>query len=460
MFFPKTHEVKYGNTVKFLKTFPLEEFWRFFVERARYDYRETLYRFIYKQLTLVEGEELEKTSIETILNSELFQKLTLKEYKDLLKERGLNSSMFKFLNVDYKKSKKERLKDLLDKHQGWLGFESKEPGYLMGMTKGLCFILESIDNKRKLNVNLIKELHRLCMDKVKNTRENTKPGEFRSDNDVAAWDILPGGCETFEGLVENITYLAAIQGKYPTDMEMLFNKDEKLLMYASPKNNDSEIEIWTQKELGKRSYNAYVSFKNKNPEEIAKEIWAAAKEGKHVQYVTSENGGNLLSRIQEDCIQELESSLIKAKDKHEKLTAIFTFLKHVVLFHPFDDGVGRTYSMLLLQYLLMRENLMPVLLMDSNMIPGLSVQQLVGEYLRAEKEMEAIMEDPSYISSSKFVIANVDTTTLLKSKSSEEQTMFQNCLNLLKSNVEGLNIVADTQSAPEAANKSASRRSN
>ncbi|AWN75222.1 hypothetical protein [Legionella anisa] len=73
--------------------------------------------------------------------------------------------------------------------------------------------------------------------------------------------------------------------------------------------------------LGKRSYNAYASFQNKNPED------------------------------------------------------------------SYDDGVGHTYSMLLLQYLLMRENLMPVLLTDSNMIPGLSVQQLVDEYLKAEKEM-------------------------------------------------------------------------
>lgn len=60
MFFKKTHETKYSSITKFLKTFPLEEFWRFFVERGRYDYREKLYRFVYKQLTLLDDESLKK----------------------------------------------------------------------------------------------------------------------------------------------------------------------------------------------------------------------------------------------------------------------------------------------------------------------------------------------------------------------------------------------------------------
>ncbi|HHT9995022.1 TPA: hypothetical protein ACT9M5_002513, partial [Legionella pneumophila] len=54
-----------------------------------------------------------------------------------------------------------------------LGFESKETGYLMGMTKALCYILENFALKPKLIVDFIKELHRLCMKEVKNTRQGT-----------------------------------------------------------------------------------------------------------------------------------------------------------------------------------------------------------------------------------------------------------------------------------------------
>ncbi|HAU2028846.1 TPA: hypothetical protein JBK01_14005, partial [Legionella pneumophila] len=348
--------------------------------------------------------------------------------------------------LDSEGQEEKKLKDFLDMHRGWVGFECKEPGYLLGMTKGLCFVLDSIRQNTEFNVDFIKKLHGTCLRDVKNTRKSTKPGKFREDSDVAAWDIIPGTCNSFEGLLENIVYLRSIQGKYPTDSNLLFAGDPSCVELLSPEKNDSEIEIWVQKEKGKGTYASYSSFKNSNPEELAKKIWTAAKEGMHVQYVTSENGGGLLDRVHEDCNQQLKDSLKKAKSKQEKLVSIFTFLKHVVLFHPFDDGVGRTYSMLLLQYLLLRVNLMPVIFEDSNMIPGLSVEQLVNEYLRAENEMRLVLEDPTYITGSKFSSPNVDTGSLLKSQGTDYQAMFQDCLCLLKKAFQELELSAANKS--------------
>ncbi|HHF7372377.1 TPA: hypothetical protein ACRB0F_001376 [Legionella anisa] len=450
MFFTKDHEININDTVKFLRAFPVQEFWRFFVERSRYDYRESLYRFVYKQLMGIGEDELTKTSLETILEHELFKELTLEDYQDTLWEisRG-SSSVFDFLNLDSEGQQEKKLKDFLDMHRGWVGFESKEPGYLLGMTKGLCFVLDSIRQNSPLNVEFIKKLHGTCLHGVKNTRKSTKPGQFRESENVAAWDIIPGTCNSYEGLLENIVYLKSIQGKYPTDMNLMFAKDPQCVEFSSPKENNSEVEIWIQQEKGKTSYTSYFSFKDCDPEVLAKKIWAAAKEGMHVQYVTSENGGGLLDRVHEDCIQQLEDSLKKATSKQEKLVSIFTFLKHVVLFHPFDDGVGRTYSMLLMQYLLMREHLMPVIFEDSNMIPGLSVEQLVIEYLRAEKEMGLVLKDPSYITGSKFSSPNVDSDSLLNSQDSEHQAMFQNCLNLLKKAFQELELSSSNKSLPD-----------
>ncbi|HAT2049541.1 TPA: hypothetical protein JBK40_17510, partial [Legionella pneumophila] len=100
MFFPKDHEINSSDTVKFLKAFSVQEFWRFFVERSRYDYRESLYRFVYKQLMGIDEDELTKTSLETILEHELFKELTLEEYDGALWEisRG-KSSVLDFLNL-------------------------------------------------------------------------------------------------------------------------------------------------------------------------------------------------------------------------------------------------------------------------------------------------------------------------------------------------------------------------
>ncbi|HEM6754182.1 TPA: hypothetical protein U2K18_003332, partial [Legionella pneumophila] len=119
MFFSKDHEIKSSDTVKFIKAFPVQEFWRFFVERSRYDYRESLYRFVYKQLMGISEDELIKTSLETILEHELFKELTLEDYEDTLWEisRG-SSSVFDFLNLDSEGQEEKKLKDFLDMHRG------------------------------------------------------------------------------------------------------------------------------------------------------------------------------------------------------------------------------------------------------------------------------------------------------------------------------------------------------
>lgn len=153
----------------------------------------------------------------------------------------------------------------------------------------------------------------------------------------------------------------------------------------------------------------------KSSKELADTLWNAQGnflvehcEGGHVK----ENIHEILNKIGEQQISELETQLTQAKNTGGKLTAIFSYLKHAVLLHPFQDGVGRTYSMLLLQFLLMRENLLPIIIHNSNVIPGYSVQELVNEYVRAEDEMEKILQNPAYVNSDLFATPNVDTEYL------------------------------------------------
>lgn len=76
-----------------------------------------LYRFVYKQLTLLDDDKLKIIPTETILKDALFQEITIQEYQDLLEERGLSRSVLEFLNLKGKSADKEKLKSHLDMHQ-------------------------------------------------------------------------------------------------------------------------------------------------------------------------------------------------------------------------------------------------------------------------------------------------------------------------------------------------------
>ncbi|HEL9716761.1 TPA: hypothetical protein U2K29_003387 [Legionella pneumophila] len=67
----------------------------------------------------ISEDELIKTSLETILEHELFKELTLEDYEDTLWEisRG-SSSVFDFLNLDSEGQEEKKLKDFLDMHRG------------------------------------------------------------------------------------------------------------------------------------------------------------------------------------------------------------------------------------------------------------------------------------------------------------------------------------------------------
>jgi len=144
------------------------------------------------------------------------------------------------------------------------------------------------------------------------------------------------------------------------------------------------------------------------------------------------NSHEFLKNISTQLILDLETSLNEAYSKEQKLIAIFTYLKHAVLHHIFTDGVGRTFSMLLLQYLLLRENLLPILIINSNIIPGKSVKELVDEYYRAEREMEIILKDPSYINNSRLADPNIDTNTLYSKLTHSEKEVFDASLNVYR----------------------------
>ncbi|MGQ3892613.1 hypothetical protein [Legionella sp. CNM-4043-24] len=382
----------------FFSRFPKQEFWRFFIERIRYDLRPFVYRESFK---IMGGKEtVELSAIKSFV----------KQFR--MRVRDLSSCGASFaadaISLFHAEDKMDDLVfDILESGSyglGWINFEQSEPGYLKHVTEGFCFILDNLSTDAPLTNDFIKKLHEICTRDVKNMLEQV-PGQFRTE--IVSWSMT----RTFDslcGLTESITHLQLVEQKYQFPGTNLATK---------PKNG---------------SVKCYSSFVGHDPRELANELMESVKNGGLVSYYTNEqpSTNNFLNDVTEHLLNELNSSLNKAATEKDKLKSIFTFIKYTVLHHPFTDGVGRTYSMILLQYLLMKEKLLPFLIVNSNIIPGFSVDELIECYLKGKEEMKRILNDPSYISSADFFDPNVSTEDILEKAPEKFKTLFQECLTV------------------------------
>lgn len=393
-----------NNLVRFLENFPENEFWRFFIERKRYDIRSDLYYEIYSVLSGDSFEEAEK--IDLIDIEEMFNKknITIGYLHDHA-VKTVDSNLLEVLSLLAPKDNlNEKLTDMFNKHQAWMAFEIGEPGYLEHNTKGLQSILLSIVNNDDFNVEFIKNLHKTCTLGVKNMLQQV-PGEFRSKE--ISWGMT-SQTDSLAGLIETIDYLKSVEKQF----------------------GSSHVNIVLKKEKSK-----IITYCDKDTHGLANSLWGKVKKDNDINYVCDEGNIDPKEFLEKICaihIDELKEQLKSATTKEEKLTAIFTYLKHDVLHHPFKDGTGRTYSMLLSQYLLLRENLLPIIIDDSNVIPGYSVKELVAEYIRGEKEMEEILKNHAHVSSPRFAIPNIYTHTLLEQITDTDKKTFNTSLEIYK----------------------------
>ncbi|KTD32361.1 ankyrin repeat-containing protein [Legionella moravica] len=380
----------------FLARFPKQEFWRFFVERSRYDIRPFVYRELYHKL--VGNKKFVPLSIikEFIKNQNLSM-----HHLDSIRDHYVEEIIRLFKATD---KSDELVVDVIEGdgyEPAWINFEQSEPGYLKHVTEGFCFILDNLDSPAPLNNDFIKRLHEMCTKGVENMIDQI-PGQFRNGN--AVWGMT-ANFDSISGLTESITYLKLLEKQYQIP-------GVRLVIV-----------------IGNGALQIIDTFADRGPEELAKECMEYIEHGTTIYYETRDVKLNeeFLNKVTERLINDFNDSLSRAESELDKLKAIFTFIKYSVLHHPFTDGVGRTYSMILLQYLLMKENLSPFLIENSNIIPGFSVDEMISVYLNGRAEMKMILNDPSYINSINFFEPNISTEETLEKAPEELKAVFLEC---------------------------------
>ncbi|WP_131793965.1 hypothetical protein [Fluoribacter gormanii] len=414
-FFFSNSNKENNKTHYFLQRFPCIELWRFFVERSRYDDRQFAYNLLINCLENIKinfhGEYriLEKEEImeylETVRLNELYQLAT----------RELSLSNLNLLNLiiyflKFEEQDQQLLKDYFEMRRAWIGFEQSEPGYMLGMAHGFAFIINKLHDPDILDIEFIKSLHASCTSCVKNLFTVAIPGEFRK-NSLVGWS-LNSEQNTFDGIFEILLYMQT-----PECRGLSFiDKSGKVLASTRDKNFD--------------------------PREKALLIWDMLKQDQIISIRSSEMEEQIadveqyLNEVCQSHLMIYKREISESNSKQEKLNAIFKFIKYTVLHHPFPDGVGRSLSMLLTFYLLMINNLLPVILKNSNNIPGWSVKEMVEEYLSLENEMSEVLRNPSYLSSDLFASNNIDTVNYLQRLPETHRSQFYEAVEIMQNAIQ------------------------
>jgi len=232
-------------------------------------------------------------------------------------------------------------------------FENREPGYFSACFQAFKHLLSSRDHGDPIHPEDILTLYKIAMRGVENTAIWTKGKKaiFKPIHVVNGYLISPRdiGCRTYatkEGLIEWFNSLQ--DNKHATFINKRLKKEgynciveDKRYLLKSFYNN--ELMIY--------NYDAR-SFKQPLP------IKAVVDQHLYAFY------------------QEMDSV---NSDRNKKLELICQLIQRLERLHPFYDGNGRTFSMLLLNYLLIINGFYPALQTSPNRVDGLSLQQLIEQ---------------------------------------------------------------------------------
>jgi len=281
-------------------------------------------------------------------------------------------------------------------HQGWIAFEKTEPGYLHAMLLAFQKLFEPVSDLYQFIVTL----HHLATNQVKNLNFDIESKDLYRTSRVFA--VITYSTEN--GVDELIQYMKSynIQDKdFPSIT--FFKSTEGLgsITIATPIQvlkslhqdsfKSSYIDVNALAE--KNSIPCYFSSKNVVITSITDEklINELKKPGatfflEHFLDEKQNNFNNLFQLRMQKFIESYKQKILLSNSKLEKLKVIIHFIQNCERLHPFVDGNTRTFSMLLLNYLLLQNNFPFVIRDNPNCIYALSIDELVQDIINGMQQ--------------------------------------------------------------------------
>lgn len=255
--------------------------------------------------------------------------------------------------------------DKLQKENGWVEYEKRQPGCLESFFSGLALAITDIEHLQ-LDIQTIRNLHKACTQGIKGNNETT-PGEFRASNIEMSFEINMDSA-TEEGILELLDMIEA---------------EKDFPFYQSPglyKNsewgiaNDQKLFFHTLEE-NRKKHNV-----NDN-KEFAKKIFQDIKNGSQYVYVAPFMVDPFTKKL-EKVIEDYNEQISTAED-NKKLEIIIDLVYKLEHLHPFNDANIRTFAILLLTRLLIQHGFPPPTFKDPNIFDAYSKKELLKEINQA-----------------------------------------------------------------------------
>lgn len=289
---------------------------------------------------------------------------------------------------------------LQQEEKGWMQFEERESGYLRAVTNSMAYALSHINDQ--MDVQFIKTIHRLALSDVTDTNYDTteeKPGEARSDT---IWYALAPQDVTKNGITEIISLLEQ------QDFLRLYFKRIKVeinsrILAGMSEREKKQLVIETLDEIKKRG-----------------PVYIEGFYGKEYDH----NRKFLIEKQLSTFINEYESAVKNAENNQDqKIRAILSFVRNCEHMHVFADGNGRTFYMIALYYLFIKNGLQLPLMEDINHISGNSLDEIIIKIKKGWENTQALSRDKK--------IFDLSTSDILASLNKNEMNYFINSLQPL-----------------------------
>lgn len=418
------NDIYRGNPLTLLNEIPEEEMWRFFIDRNRYSLGEEM-----KKKFLQKGIPKDKLGLPI--------RDFIKEYEPLFADeiKSLRDVLHRYYT-----SVPESLsvRQLLAEDNGWLGFEKTEPGYLAALMQTWHYItVELLTNKDLKDspdrlVQLARVLHRNTTKDVANVHRYHNEAFFVKET------------RTEDPFLKTSTtkYSLGTSNTTRTGFDELLEKIKKstpwersgyffLLSLCESKEIPFEYTFI----IGHEKYQDSNFFYDvSNPKFIiASTLTDSQKEDIFNRYIKGAQEVNLYTPIRGNPDEVYHTAMTELAEKYKRailtaaptsmaaLRVIVEFIRDCEQLHPFQDANTRTYTMSLMNYLLMANSFPPTILANPNHMEGYGLDELVQEVLKGMRKTLELAQD-------KRLVGEISTADIRLHESPEAQAEFEKCV--------------------------------
>lgn len=408
------------NPTTILDAIPITERWRFFIDLDEQS-------FLQQWTKNMKSKGICEDDFKNLCLRDFINKYDNEYPRDML---ALNTHFEYKKILDYSE---RNLQDLSQLPEGWLPFEEREPGYLRALLPqlhGLSTNHISMEQDADSFVNelilRVKTMHRAATHKVKNltvldevsgTSEQKQHSEFRNSDGISC-----GLHFTYTSLAGFISLLDAMKNQLDTPCFFAIG-------YLSDLDPDIEsIDYIIGDEQQKK--NAYLINKHDSKFRCVKDINPEEYEFLYNTYINLAGQYSLANPTEGISTRECLEKAMRAaaaefyvcmKKDHltvvEKLQYILTLIQKFERIHPFEDANTRTFSMLLMNELLMTQGFPPSILADPNRSAYYSIPELMQEVINGMQKTLELARD-------KTLVDEMPTEVILELISEEERLQF------------------------------------